>query len=84
MHIFTHSCVQGKVTVTISRGRVVWADGRLNVTRGSGRFIPRPTHGPLYEVGGPSLKGQGMSEHSLEQCACNSLLCFYAGVSNVQ
>ncbi|PSC75311.1 Dihydroorotase [Micractinium conductrix] len=39
---------RGKVLTTISRGRLVWHEGRLNITRGSGRFVPTPTHGPLY------------------------------------
>lgn len=41
--------IQGKVTVTISRGRLVWFEGKLNVEPGSGRFIPLPTHGPLFD-----------------------------------
>lgn len=34
---------------TISRGRLVWHEGRLNVTRGSGRFVPTPPFGPLFD-----------------------------------
>jgi dihydropyrimidinase len=41
--------IQGKVTVTISRGRVVWYEGKLDVESGSGRFVPLPTHGPLFD-----------------------------------
>lgn len=37
-----------KVVTTISRGRLVWHEGRLNITRGSGRFVATPTHGPLF------------------------------------
>ena len=37
------------MVTTISRGRLVWHEGRLNVTRGSGRFVPTPTHGPLFQ-----------------------------------
>lgn len=33
---------------TISRGRLVWHEGRLNVTRGSGRYVPTPPFGPLF------------------------------------
>jgi len=36
------------VVTTISRGRLVWHDGQLNITRGSGRFVPTPTYGPLF------------------------------------
>ena len=46
------AALQGKVVVTVSRGRVVWEGGRLHVSPGTGRFIPLPTHGPLYQVGG--------------------------------
>ena len=34
---------------TISRGRVVWHGGVLDVTAGTGRLIPMPSHGPLFE-----------------------------------
>ena len=33
----------------MSRGRVVWHDGKLNVTSGRGRFVPTPPFGPLYD-----------------------------------
>lgn len=32
--------MRGRVTHTISRGRVVWADGVLDVQPGTGRYIP--------------------------------------------
>ena len=38
-----------QVVTTISRGRLVWHEGRLNVTAGSGRFVPTPPHGPLFQ-----------------------------------
>ncbi|KAL6777684.1 DHP1 [Auxenochlorella protothecoides x Auxenochlorella symbiontica] len=34
--------VTGKVVLTLSRGRLVWDGTNLNVTAGSGRFIPMP------------------------------------------
>lgn len=40
---------RGKVVSTVSRGRLVWHDGQLNVTRGSGRFVPTPPFGPLFD-----------------------------------
>lgn len=41
--------VRGKVVTTISQGRIVWNNGKLNVNRGSGRFIPlRPQGDGLY------------------------------------
>eukprot|EP00882_Tetradesmus_deserticola_P008215 GHRQ01008660.1.p1 GENE.GHRQ01008660.1~~GHRQ01008660.1.p1 ORF type:complete len:448 (+),score=139.90 GHRQ01008660.1:97-1344(+) len=41
--------IAGKVTVTISRGRLVWYKGKLDVQPGSGRFITLPTHGLLSD-----------------------------------
>ncbi|WIA28115.1 hypothetical protein OEZ86_010692 [Tetradesmus obliquus] len=48
-NVYEGKQIQGKVTVTISRGRLVWFDSKLNVEPGSGRFIPLPTHGPLFD-----------------------------------
>lgn len=36
--------------VTISRGMVVWENGKLNTTNGHGKFIPRKCFGPPYDV----------------------------------
>lgn len=33
------------VVITISRGMVVWSEGRLAVTKGWGKYIPRPPFG---------------------------------------
>jgi len=41
--------IRGKVVTTISRGRVVWENGSLNVEPGTGRFIPMMPFGPLFE-----------------------------------
>lgn len=35
--------------MTISRGRVVWENGRLDVLPGTSRYIHLPTHGPLFD-----------------------------------
>ena len=40
--------VRGRVTHTVSRGRVLWADGVLDVPRGTGRFVPAAPFGSLY------------------------------------
>ncbi|CAM0883166.1 unnamed protein product [Alopecurus aequalis] len=40
---------KGLVEVTISRGRVVWEDGNLNVVPGSGRYIRTPPFGYLFD-----------------------------------
>ena len=28
----------------------MWADGKLDVKRGAGRYIPRPTFAPVYDA----------------------------------
>ena len=40
--------VRGRVTHTLSRGRMLWADGQLRVSRGTGRFVPTAPFGALY------------------------------------
>jgi dihydropyrimidinase len=40
--------VTGRVTHTVSRGRLVWADGVLTLPRGTGRFVPTAPFGALY------------------------------------
>ncbi len=40
-NIFEGMKVQGVATVTVSRGVVVWENGKLHCTPGSGRFVPR-------------------------------------------
>lgn len=52
MSNFSEFCVmfsQGKVEVTISRGRVVWENGQLNVAPGSGKYIEMPPFGYLFD-----------------------------------
>ena len=41
--------VEGKVTTTISQGKVVWENGKLNTVRGAGRFIEMKPFGPLFD-----------------------------------
>ena len=33
----------GIPVITISRGRIVWRDGKITAERGSGKYIDRPT-----------------------------------------
>lgn len=41
--------VQGKVEITISRGRIVWEDGKLRIDPGSGRYIMMPPFSYLFD-----------------------------------
>lgn len=41
--------IQGKVTTTISRGRLAWHDGKLDVAPGTGRLLELPPFGPLFD-----------------------------------
>ena len=47
-NIFEGMTVKGINTHTLSQGRVVWADGQLDMERGSGRYIDRPAFAPYY------------------------------------
>ena len=49
-NIFEGMTVQGIPSHTISQGRVVWENGQLNVTRGAGRYIDRPTFAPVFDA----------------------------------
>lgn len=41
--------VTGVAEITISRGVVVWEDGKLHTINGHGKFIPRKCFGPPYD-----------------------------------
>ena len=49
-NIFEGMKVTGLPSHTISQGKLVWADGKLNVERGAGRYIPRPTYASVFEA----------------------------------
>ncbi|KAI6239598.1 Amidohydrolase 1 domain containing protein [Aphelenchoides fujianensis] len=46
-NIFEGMVVHGVAEVTVSGGRVVWIDGRLDVRPGSGRFVPLAPYSPI-------------------------------------
>jgi dihydropyrimidinase len=49
-NVYEGKIIRGKVVTTISAGRVVWHDGKLRLpARGTGRYIPLPTGGPMFE-----------------------------------
>ena len=49
-YIFECMTVIGCASHTISQGKVVFADGELNVERGAGRYIDRPPYASYYEA----------------------------------
>ncbi|MEX0815248.1 MAG: dihydropyrimidinase [Dongiaceae bacterium] len=49
-NIFEGMTVKGVASHTISQGKVVWADGKLDAVRGAGRYVPRPTFPPVFEA----------------------------------
>ena len=49
-NIFEGMTVKGCASHTISQGKIVYADGELDVERGAGRYIDRPVFAPYYEA----------------------------------
>jgi dihydropyrimidinase len=49
-NIFEGMTVTGCASHTISRGKVVFADGQLNVERSAGRYVDRPAFAPFYDA----------------------------------
>ena len=49
-NIFEGMTVQGVASHTISQGKLVWANGKLDVKKGAGRYIPRPTFPAVFEA----------------------------------
>jgi dihydropyrimidinase len=49
-NIFEGMTVKGRASHTISSGDVVYADGKLDVTRGRGKYIDRPPFATYYDA----------------------------------
>jgi dihydropyrimidinase len=49
-NIFEGMTVKGMPSYTLSQGRICWANGRLDVVEGSGRYIDRPPFPISYEA----------------------------------
>ncbi|MGB5245459.1 MAG: hypothetical protein WBN34_02855, partial [Woeseia sp.] len=49
-NIFEGMEVKGCASHTLSQGKVVWADGKLNVERGAGRYIEKPPFASYYDA----------------------------------
>ena len=49
-NIFEGMEVKGGASHTVSQGNVVWADGKLDVERGAGRYVDRPPFATYYDA----------------------------------
>jgi dihydropyrimidinase len=49
-NIFEGMTVRGQPTHTLSRGKLVYANGQLNVERGAGQYVKRPAFGPQFDA----------------------------------
>jgi len=47
-NVYEGKKINGVVDTTISRGVIVWEDGKLTVVKGAGRFVPTPLGGSLF------------------------------------
>jgi dihydropyrimidinase len=49
-NIFEGMTVKGCASHTISRGKLVYKHGKLDVERGAGRYVDRPPYAPYYDA----------------------------------
>ena len=49
-NFFEGMTVKGVPSYTLSQGKVVWANGKLDVVEGSGRYVDRPAFPIVYEA----------------------------------
>jgi dihydropyrimidinase len=49
-NIFEGMKIKGSASHTLSRGKVVWADGKLDVERGAGLYIDKPPFANYYDA----------------------------------
>ena len=49
-NIFEGMQVKGGASVTLSQGKVVWSNGKLNVERGAGDYVMRPPFATYYDA----------------------------------
>jgi len=49
-NVFEGRNVTGLAKVTLSQGKIVWADGELRTERGAGRYVKRPAFAPVFDA----------------------------------
>jgi dihydropyrimidinase len=49
-NIFEGMTVTGRASHTVSQGKVVYSEGKLDVERGAGRYVDRPAFAPYYDA----------------------------------
>lgn len=49
-NIFEGRTVTGIPSHTLSRGKIVWANGVLNAVRGAGQYVNRPAFNPMFDA----------------------------------
>jgi dihydropyrimidinase len=49
-NIFEGMTVEGCASHTVSQGKIVFADGKLNVERGAGNYVDRPAYASYYDA----------------------------------
>ena len=59
---------RGRVTHTLSRGRLAWADGELVCVPGTGRFVPTPPFAPTL-FGGMAERDAAAAQARRVPCA---------------
>lgn len=72
-NIFEGMEVHGVCEMTISRGKIVWENGELNVKKGAGKFVHLPPFSPICFATMPA-RTQKLSPRSVERTAseCSS------------
>ncbi len=50
VNVFEGMAVMGLPAVTVSQGKVVWKNGKLDPRRGAGRNVPRPPHADYFQA----------------------------------
>jgi dihydropyrimidinase len=55
-NVFEGLTIHGVPSVTVTRGKAAWENGKLAAERGAGRFVPCPPFGPAFEAIGRAKK----------------------------